>query len=161
VSENIRKLVYMTTLFSKRSGESCSPRRLSSRFCAGWNTYVPGLGAVVLACGVLSLSLNAFAAPPTSKKQEAASQFEKAEQMREALNGRPENERTRRDYQKVADAYRKVYYVAPASTKADASVVAVAELLAAMGRQFQPGERDLQSAIKEYEFLRREYPGSK
>ena len=54
-----------------------------------------------------------------------------------------------------------MYYVAPASSKADASVVAVAELLAEMGRQFQPGEKDLNAAIREYEFLRREYPGSK
>ena len=81
--------------------------------------------------------------------------------MREALNGRPAEERTRRDYQKVADAYRKVYYVSPASTKADASVVAVAEILAEMGRQFSPGEKDLHAAIGQYEFLRREYPGSK
>ena len=88
-------------------------------------------------------------------------QFEKAEQMREALNGRPAEERTRRDYQRVADAYRKVYYVAPASSKADASVIAVAEILATMGRQFEPGEKDLRSAIREYEFLRHEYPGSK
>ena len=54
-----------------------------------------------------------------------------------------------------------MYYVAPDSSKADASVVAVAELLAEMGRQFQPGDKDLNAAIREYEFLRREYPGSK
>src|SRR5581483_12018029 len=30
-----------------------------------------------------------------------------------------------------------------------------------MGRQFQPGDKDLRAAIGEYEFLRREYPGSK
>ena len=54
---------------------------------------------------------NAFAWSAASRKQEAASQFAKAEQMREALNGRPEEERTRRDYQRVADGYRKVYYV--------------------------------------------------
>jgi N-acetylmuramoyl-L-alanine amidase len=95
------------------------------------------------------------------KKQAAHLQFEKAEQMREALNGRPESERTRRDYQHVIDAYRKVYYTSPAFTKADASAVAVAELLAAMGRQFPPGEKDLHAAIGQYEFLRREYPGSK
>ncbi len=81
--------------------------------------------------------------------------------MREALNGRPEADRTRHDYQHVVNAYRRVYYGAPASSKADASIVAVAELLAAMGRQFQPGEKDLRAAIGEYEFLRREYPGSK
>ena len=81
--------------------------------------------------------------------------------MREALNGRPENERTRHDYQKVADAYRRVYYVSPASSKADASVVAVAEILAEMGRQFAPDDKDLHAAIGQYEFVRREYPGSK
>ena len=72
-----------------------------------------------------------------------------------------ESERTRRDYQKVADAYRKVYYVSPASSKADASVVAVAEILAEMGRQFSPDDKDLHAAIGQYEFLRHEYPGSK
>ncbi len=81
--------------------------------------------------------------------------------MREALNGRPEADRARRDYQHVITAYRKVYYGEPASSKADASIVAVAELLAAMGRQFQPHDKDLHAAISEYEFLRREYPGSK
>jgi len=95
------------------------------------------------------------------RKQEARQQFEKAEQMREALNGRPVADRTRKDYMRVADAYRKVYYVAPGSSKADASVIAVAEILADMGRQFQPDEKDLRAAIGEYDFLRREYPGSK
>jgi len=110
---------------------------------------------------VLLSGLYSFASSATARKQKARDQFDKAEQMREALNGRPEAERSRRDYQRVADAYRKVYYVAPDSSKADAGVVAVAELLAEMGRQFQPGEKDLNAAIHEYEFLRREYPGSK
>ena len=105
-----------------------------------------------------------FAAPsgsPAVRKQQARTQFETAERMREALNGRPEAERTRKDYHKVADAYRKVYYGSPTSSKADASVVAVAEILAEMGRQFSPDDKDLHSAIGQYEFLRREYPGSK
>ncbi len=103
----------------------------------------------------------ALSGSPTVRKQQARTQFETAERMREALNGRPESERTRRDYQKVADAYRRVYYVSPASSKADASVVAVAEILAEMGRQFSPDDKDLHAAIGQYEFLRREYPGSK
>ena len=45
-------------------------------------------------------------------------------------------ERTRRDYQRVINAYRNVYYGAPTSTKADPSVVAVAETLVEMGRRF-------------------------
>jgi N-acetylmuramoyl-L-alanine amidase len=119
------------------------------------------LGVLALLVVLLAASVCAFASNSASRKQQARDQFDKAEQMRESLNGRPEAERTHRDYQRVADAYRKVYYVAPESSKADASVVAVAELLAEMGRQFQPGEKDLNSAIHEYEFLRREYPGSR
>jgi len=118
--------------------------------------------AAILAIAAAATLLSGFAsASSTERKQEAHQQFEKAEQMREALNGRPAEQRTRKDYLRLADAYRKVYYVAPASSKADASVIAVAEVLADMGRQFQPGEKDLRAAIGEYEFLRREYPGSK
>ena len=32
---------------------------------------------------------------------------EKAEQMREALNGRPADQRTRKEFQRVADAYAR------------------------------------------------------
>ena len=94
------------------------------------------------------------------KKQQARSQFENAERMREELNGLPQQERSRREYQRVTDAYRRVYYTAPGSSKADASVVAVAELLAESGRSFND-EKAMHAAIAQYEFLRREYPGSK
>lgn len=114
------------------------------------------LGVCIVLTAVLAASLQA-----STRKEEARGQFEKAEQMREALNGRPVGERTRRDYQRVAEAYRKVYYVEPASSKADASVMAVAEILAEMGRQFEPGDKDLTAAIAQYEFLRRQYPASK
>jgi N-acetylmuramoyl-L-alanine amidase len=80
--------------------------------------------------------------------------------MREALNGRPAQERTRHDYQRVIEAYRRVYFGSPVSSKADASVVAVAELQVEMGRRFDDN-KILQGAVKQYEFLRREYPGSK
>jgi N-acetylmuramoyl-L-alanine amidase len=116
------------------------------------------------AVAALSLCLPLAAAPsgsPTARKQQARGQFEKAERMREALNGRPAGERTRKEYLNVADAYRKVYYTSPASSKADASAMAVGEILAEMGRQFAPDEKDLHAAIGQYEFLRREYPGSK
>ena len=80
--------------------------------------------------------------------------------MREALNGRPANERTRREYQRVINAYRTVYFGAPASSKADPSVVATAELMVEMGRQFDDS-KILRQAIDQYRFLRKEYPGSK
>lgn len=80
--------------------------------------------------------------------------------MREALTGRPTQDRSRRDYQRVIDAYRRIYFGAPSSSKADPSVVAVAELQVEIGRRFDD-EKILRSAIKTYEFLRHEYPGSR
>ncbi len=90
----------------------------------------------------------------------AREHFATAERMREALNGRSPAERARRDYQRVVNAYRAVYLGAPNSTKADPSVVAVAETMVEMGRRFQD-DQILNKAIDEYKFLRREYPGSK
>ncbi len=90
----------------------------------------------------------------------AREHFSSAERMREALNGRPPADRTRRDYQRVLNAYRYVYLGAPASSKADPSVVAVAETLVEMGRHFDD-DKILHAAIEQYKFLRREYPGSK
>jgi len=90
----------------------------------------------------------------------ARQDFATAERMREALNGRPLAARTRADYQRVLNAYRSVYMGAPASAKADPSVVAVAETLVEMGRRFND-DRILNEAIGQYKFLRREYPGSK
>jgi len=90
----------------------------------------------------------------------ARDRFAAAERMREALNGRLPADRTRHDYQRVLNAYRNVYYGAPTSTKADPSVVAVAETLVEMGRRFED-DAILNEAIAQYKFLRREYPGSK
>jgi N-acetylmuramoyl-L-alanine amidase len=90
----------------------------------------------------------------------ARDNFARAERMREALNGRPVAQRNRRDYQRVIDSYRRVYFGAPTSSKADPSVVAVAELQVEMGRRFDDN-KIFEGAVKEYEFLRKEYPGSK
>jgi N-acetylmuramoyl-L-alanine amidase len=109
--------------------------------------------------------LAVFAAPAAYARSRhsdawAREHFAGAERMREALNGRPPADRTRRDYQRVLNAYRYIYLGAPASTKADPSVVAVAETLVEMGRRFDD-DKILNEAIEQYKFLRREYPGSK
>ena len=90
----------------------------------------------------------------------ARQQFSKAERMREALNGRPARERTAPQYQRVIDAFRRVYFGSPASSKADPSVVATAELMVEMGRRFD-NNKILRGAVEQYRFLRKEYPGSK
>ena len=88
------------------------------------------------------------------------SHLDSADRAREAFNNRPEEDRTRRDYQKLISSYRQIYYGSPASAKAATSVLSVAQLLAEMGRQFDD-EKNLRSAIQQYEFLRREYPSSR
>ncbi len=90
----------------------------------------------------------------------AHGQFAVAEHKRDELNKLPPERQTRREYQDVIDSYRRVYYGCPASSKADASVFAVADVLTVMGQQFREA-KPLRSAIAQYEFLRREYPGSK
>ncbi|MEP6644279.1 MAG: N-acetylmuramoyl-L-alanine amidase [Acidobacteriaceae bacterium] len=115
------------------------------------------MSIVLLSLLSLALPLGARSHKPDSW---ARTQFEAGEHLRTALNERAAGDRTRHRYQQVIDAYRRVYYGSPASSKADSSVVAVAELLLEMGRQYDD-EKLLHSAISQYEFLRREYPGSK
>lgn len=133
--------------------ECCSTR---VQLCRGW---VLGTRYSVLPLLFLAISATGYARPHHTEAW-ARDRFAAAERMREALNGRPPAERTRRDYQRVINEYRSVYFGAPTSTKADPSVVAVAETLVEMGRRFDD-DKILQEAIAEYKFLRREYPGSK
>ncbi len=116
-------------------------------------------GALLL-CAALPGVLAHARTRPLHNEAWARDHFANAERMREALNGRPPADRTRHDYQRVINAYRSVYFGAPASAKADPSVVAVAETLVEMGRRFDD-DKVLNEAIAQYKFLRREYPGSK
>ena len=113
--------------------------------------------ATVLACIVVS---SAQARTVKQKKQAAKAQFEVAERLRDSLLGTPDSQRERRDYQKVMDAYRKVYYTAPSWVKADEAVLAVAELLDDQGRVLND-PKSYKDAIGQLAFLRREYPGSR
>ncbi len=90
----------------------------------------------------------------------ADTQFGKAESQHETLEGRAETSRTRHEYETVIASYRLVVLEAPTSTKADDSAFAVAEITAEMGRRFKD-DSALNSSLREYKFLRREYPGSK
>lgn len=108
--------------------------------------------------GLLCLfTVQAFSAAPQHRTKPS---FEKAQKLREALEGRPERQRTRRDYERVMDAYRAIYHTNPASPRADASISAVADLLAQEGRVFQD-DKALHNAIGQYEFLRTNYPQSR
>jgi N-acetylmuramoyl-L-alanine amidase len=110
---------------------------------------------------VLALLLPAMAHARVHKSGSwADSQFAAAQEIQNALEGRPLETRSRLDYERVINAYRRVYLEAPSSGRADPSVVAAAQMTEEMGRRFNDPDI-LRSAIQQYEFLRREYPGSK
>jgi N-acetylmuramoyl-L-alanine amidase len=116
------------------------------------------LAAAIVAAFLFSSPAHAISVH--RKKQIALEQYHKALQMREALHGRPEGDRTPDDYDRVIEAFRKVYHLAPTSTRADASALAVGDLLTEQARLTED-EKGFKSAIGQYEFLEREYPGSK
>jgi len=117
--------------------------------------------AAALACVFVCFGRSsAEARTVKQKKQAAAKQLDVADRLREDLLGTKESDRDHGDYQKVIDAYRKVYYTAPSYAKADAAVLAVAELLDEQGRVLDDA-KSLKDSIGQLNFLRREYPGSR
>jgi N-acetylmuramoyl-L-alanine amidase len=93
-------------------------------------------------------------------QQSRPSPYERAQQLRGGLEARPENQRTRAAYERVLEAYRAVSYYDPGSNRADASVLAVAELMTEEGRLFSD-EKLLQDAIGRYESLHLEHPSGR
>ena len=106
----------------------------------------------------------AFASPASAqssaqKRAAAKQQFEKAEKMRTALEGKPTPERTEAEYRQLAAAYRRVYLITPHAVEVSAALLAVAETYQEMGRIFD--EKYHQEAIDAYIFLLKQYPTSR
>lgn len=110
----------------------------------------------IAGCLCLFGTICAAASSRHSKKLDS---FAHAQHLRESLERRPQRQRTRRDYDRVMDAYRSIYHANPASLHAPASVFAVADLLAEQGRVLRD-DKSLHDAIGQYEFLRTNYPRS-
>ena len=127
--------------------------------CAG---CVAGLGCLAAACcgsvreaGAASRVRSHSAAA----HRPAVSAWEQAEKAREALEAIQDADRTRTDYSRVLDAYRAIYHSNPADLHAPSAIFSVAEVLAELGRTFHDSG-SLKAAIGQYEFLRKQYPGS-
>jgi N-acetylmuramoyl-L-alanine amidase len=114
---------------------------------------------LAIAASLLLVCAGASRADGQQKKALAHAQYERAEQMRTALEGRPQNERTVEEYKRVVEAYRRVYHITPQAPEVTPALMAVAELYQKMGRQFDP--QYFQASIEAYQFLLKEYPGTK
>jgi N-acetylmuramoyl-L-alanine amidase len=123
-------------------------RCTTGRSLRGW--------ALGVAAGLLLAAPQTHAQSPTQKKAAARAQYEKAEKMRTALAGKAKEQRSAVEYQQVALAYRRVYLITPHATEVSAALLAVAETLQEMGRQFD--RKYHHQAIDAYLFLLKHYP---
>jgi N-acetylmuramoyl-L-alanine amidase len=87
------------------------------------------------------------------------SPWQQAVQGREKLERIPAGARTGGEYTEAMDGFRAIYHQTPGDTYAAAAVNAVAELLAEQGRGSHD-TKSLKDAVGQYEFLRKQYPGS-
>jgi N-acetylmuramoyl-L-alanine amidase len=92
------------------------------------------------------------------KKQAASAQFDRAEELRTALNSKPTEKRTLNEYKQAVTSYRRVALITPKAPEVADSLVAVGELYTEMGERF--GRSYFQSSVDSYQFLLREYPTS-
>jgi N-acetylmuramoyl-L-alanine amidase len=105
----------------------------------------------------LAFALSTSAAP--DRKLQAREQFEHAVKLRTTLEGTPDTDRSLVDYRQALAAYHKVYLISPQAEEVTPSLVAEAELYDEMGRLFD--EKFFQSSIETYQFLLKQYPGSR
>lgn len=105
----------------------------------------------------LAFALSTSAA--VDRKLQAREQFERAVRLRTTLEGAPDSERSLVDYRQALTAYHKVYLISPQAEEVTPSLVAEAELYDEMGRLFD--EKFFQSAVETYQFLLKQYPGSR
>lgn len=82
-----------------------------------------------------------------------------AQQILRRLEAKPVSERTRMDYERALNAYRAVYHGDPGSPDAARSIASTAYLLASAGRRFHQKKLS-HDAVRQWEFLRRQYPTS-
>jgi N-acetylmuramoyl-L-alanine amidase len=125
--------------------------------CLGGLTGNPLLSAVL----ALALAYPALLAPAAraDAKAESQKQFERAVKMRTMLEGYLEKDRSEADYRQTVLAYRKVYLITPTAPDATQALIAEAELYRSMGRLFDA--KYFQNAIDRYNFLLKQYPGTR
>jgi N-acetylmuramoyl-L-alanine amidase len=117
------------------------------------------LCAVFTVLVVLSLLPRAWGGDSPARRESAKSQFDRAERDRQALESRPEKDRTQKEYISLVNAYRRVYLITPRAAEVPAAINQVAELYRTMGDLFS--EKYYQMAVNTYQFLLREYPANR
>ncbi|HUJ31310.1 MAG TPA: N-acetylmuramoyl-L-alanine amidase [Candidatus Acidoferrum sp.] len=109
---------------------------------------------------IASALLVCFASPALADKQsDARDQFARAVRLRTMLEGYLPRDRALSDYKETIAAYHTVYLISTQAPEVCPSLIAEAELYREMGRQFDP--KYFQTAIDTYNFLLKQYPGTR
>jgi N-acetylmuramoyl-L-alanine amidase len=98
-------------------------------------------------------------ADSSARRETARNQFDRAEKERQALEARPEKDRSLKDYTSVLNTYRRVYLITPRAAEVPAALKQIAGLYRVMGDLFN--EKYYQLAVNSYQFLLREYPANR
>ncbi len=117
------------------------------------------LFASVLALSLFTLASRADDGASSSRRDAAKAQFDRAEKARAALEARPENARTLKDYTALVIEYQRVYLITSHAADVAASLNQVAELFRTMGDLFDG--KYYQRSIDSFQFLLQSYPSSK
>jgi len=119
-----------------------------------------GIQSATAAFLTLTALIVCLAAPARAdRKANAREQFERAVKMRTTLESNPQKDRSLADYRQTIAAYHKVYLSSPQAEEVTPSLIAEGELYQEMGRYFDP--KYFKSAIDKYNFLLKQYPGSR
>ena len=122
--------------------------------------FCGGCVAALCCCAMAqSVSAKTVRTRTAAHRRVELSPWQQAVQGRERLERIPAGARTRAEYTEAMDGFRAIYHKMPSDTYAAAAVNAVAELLAEQGRGSHD-TKSLKDAVGQYEFLRKEYPGS-
>jgi len=90
------------------------------------------------------------------RREAAAAQFARAEDLRAELNSKSPEKRTLAEYKQVVSSYRRVYLITPHANEVPDALLAVAELYSEMGDKF--GRSYYQTTVDTYKFLLHDYP---
>ncbi len=115
----------------------------------------------LLCAAAIAAVLAVFFALPVraDRKSDARDQFEHAVKMRTMLEGYLEKDRSLSDYRQTVSAYHKVYLISTQAEEVTPSLIAEGELYQEMGRLLDA--KYFQSAVDAYNFLLKQYPGSR
>jgi N-acetylmuramoyl-L-alanine amidase len=120
--------------------------------------WLGGGCVAVLCCCAMVQGASAKTRRPVHRRVEL-SPWQQAMQGREKLEAIPAGARTKAEYTEAMDRYRAIYHQSPGDQYAAAAVNSVAELLVEQGRGSHDAKA-LKDAVGQYEFLRKQYPGS-